>query len=307
MITYYFNTIHNKKLQQLDKPKAGCWIHLDSPEPSDLEELCTDLKLDHTIISDILDPYEVPRLEIEAGSLYIFTRVISFDPSDSVTSPLLIIINPHHLISISPSPSTDFIRRFTTNGYDLVTTQRNKLLLQLLVHINTLYQKHIDFLRKSVRQTVVNLESITNAQLKQLVHQESALNEILTSLEPNNLTAEKILNGKHLQLYEDDKDLIEDLILSNNQLIQLSRSSIKSISSAREAYTTIISNNLNKTMKLLTALTVILTVPTIVGTLYGMNIPLPFADHPQAFFGIITLTIAVTSLLTYFFAKNDLL
>jgi magnesium transporter len=112
------------------------------------------------------------------------------------------------------------------------------------------------------------------------------------------------LTGKFLELYENDKDLIEDLILSNGQLIDLCQANLKNIVNIREAYSTIVANNLNRTMKFLTSITVILTVPMIVGSLWGMNIPLPLANYSGAF-PIMTLgVLAVSIILLIIFSKK---
>ncbi len=100
--------------------------------------------------------------------------------------------------------------------------------------------------------------------------------------------------GRHVQLHADDKDLIEDLILNNEQLIEGGRSSVKSIVNIREAYSTIASTNLNRTMKILTAATVLIALPNVFFGMYGMNVILPFADQPWAYFLVVGVTIVVT-------------
>ena len=114
-----------------------------------------------------------------------------------------------------------------------------------------------------------------------------------------------MLSGKHFKLYEEDKDLIEDLLLSNTQLIELSQNNLRTIVNIREGYSTIMTNNLNRIIKLFTSLTVILTIPTMIASIYGMNINLPLANNPLAFIIIMTSIIIISIILLIIFIKND--
>ncbi len=118
---------------------------------------------------------------------------------------------------------------------------------------------------------------------------EDELNEFLSALQPTTAILRRLLLGRHIQLYEEDKDIVEDLLLNNEQSIEGCSSRIKSVVNIREAYATISSNNLNRSMRILTAATVLITLPNVVFGFYGMNVPLPFQEHPFVFVGIISL------------------
>jgi len=305
VISYYYQTAKQSKHSLLKKPKDGCWVHIDNASTEKLEKYSQNLNLDFDIVKDILDPFEVSRLEKDDDTTYIFTRIIDQTSSENITIPLLVIHNHKYFVTIFPQSKTDIFHPLITNS-QLNTTNKTKLLVKIFNLISQNYQKTIDLHRKNIQQLTSNLEKMSSTQFTNLVHQESALNEILTALEPTTITIQNILSGKIIHFEEDDHDDIEDLVISNNQLIQICRMSLKSIASIREAYSTYISNNLNHTIKILTALTVILTIPTIISSFFGMNVPVPLGDHPLAFVIILSLTISTSIILSLFLVKKDL-
>ena len=136
---------------------------------------------------------------------------------------------------------------------------------------------------------------------------ETQYNTYLASLTPTKLVVEKLRSNKFVDLHEADHDLLEDLWWSLDQHIQMSVFGVKQVANIREAYSTVVSNNLNKTVKVLTSVTVILTVPTIVSSFFGMNVPVPLANHVFGFLLITILTVMASILLYYVFRKKDLL
>ena len=167
-----------------------------------------------------------------------------------------------------------------------------------------MYSSFINNIAKNVRGVTVRLENIGNKEIKQFVMFEGSLNDFLAALVPTNTLLNNLLSGKFLQLYEQDHELVEDLMLSNHQLIELCQSNMRSIGNVREGYSTIMSNNLNRVIKILTALTIVLTVPTIVASFYGMNVRLPLADSPDAFLVVLGVTILVSVAVLALFLKN---
>ena len=131
------------------------------------------------------------------------------------------------------------------------------------------------------------------------------LNEFLSDLIPTNSIINTLLANRNFKFTEDERDLLEDIKLSNNQLIELSKANLKTIVNIREAYSTIMTNNLNRVIKLFTSLTVLLTIPTIIASIYGMNVQLPFADQSWVFAGIIGLIILILAGLSLIFIRNE--
>lgn len=306
MKSILYRSVRQKKPEFCDAVKKGCWVHLDAPSPEELHEIILECNLDENIIHDVLDPYEVPRIESEDEHIYIFTRMVIGESTSTKTAPILFITGGDQLISIASNPISD-LPEFKQLQETVCTTQKTKLLIQLLLLITTKYSKRVLEISRSIRNMATNLETFSNKDIARFVKFEAIFNDFLTTLQPTNMMLSKLLSGSYVRLYEEDKEFVEDLFIETNQLIQSSQSNLKYIVNIREAYSTIISNNLNRTMKFLTAVTFILTVPTMVASFFGMNVPIPFTENPLGFVIIVTGTLVITLGVLFAFYKTDIL
>lgn len=303
MITIYYRTLKEPELQTLDKFKMGSWVAVESPSEEELDLLAKDLPLDRDFLTDAMDPHEVPRVEREGGVTYVFTRVPLEEEMQTTTTPLMIAVGKNFVLTVSSRP-LPFLNKFQAGELEFYTTQKTKLFLQFFSEINTTYSSFINSIARGVRGVSIRLENIGNKEIKQFVMFEGSLNDFLAALTPTNSLLNNLLSGKFLQLFEEDEELVEDLMLSNRQLIELCQSNMRSIGNVREGYSTIMSNNLNRVIKILTALTIVLTVPTIVASFFGMNIKLPLAQSPDAFLIVMGGTILISAGVLALFLKN---
>ncbi len=289
MIKIYKKTINDETLKPLKNFNVGSWVYVENPNEKEIKSLVKNLNLEIDLLKDVLDPHEVPRLEIENKITYIFTRVPYIEEEKVITTPLLITIGDNSLTTIC-SKKLPFLEDFVQGKETFYTTQKTRLFLQIFSKINQAYNKFLTDISKNVRGVSVKLERIENKDVIRFVSFEIILNDFLTALNPINNLLQDLLSGRFLKLYEKDKDLIEDLSLGTGQLIERCKADLKTIVNIRESYSTIITNNLNRVIKLLTALTIILTIPTIIASIYGMNVKLPLADNPLIFIWIIGIT-----------------
>jgi magnesium transporter len=186
------------------------------------------------------------------------------------------------------------------------TTNDTKLLfLNILNQILESYSHYLIRISKQVYHSEYKLEKIKNQDIVQFVIYERVLNNFLFALTRINTILQNIKMKNLLTLDEETDEFLEDLILKNGQLSEISRTSIKSIVNIREAYSTIMTNNLNNVIKLFTALTIILTIPTIVSSIYGMNVNLPLANQDNAFLIVIGTIAIVSTLGIVIFKWND--
>lgn len=303
MITFYYKTLKEQELQTLDKFKTGSWVALENPTEEEMDFLARDLSLERDLLADSVDPHEVPRVERENGVTYVFTRVPIQEEAQTTTTPLMIAVGKNFVLTVSRIP-LPFLTKFQQGEVEFYTTQKTKLFLQVFAEMNTTYSSFINSIARSVRRVTVNLERIGNKEIQQFVMFESSLNDFLAALVPTNTLLDSLLSGKFLRLYDEDHELVEDLMLSNRQLIELCQSNMRSIANIREGYSTIMTNNLNRVIKLLTALTIVLAVPTIIGSFYGMNVRLPLADSPDAFLVVLGITILASVGVLALFLKN---
>jgi magnesium transporter len=308
VISYYQKTITTRKLRKMEDFRVGSWVHVEDPVDAELDLLAERFGLDRGLLSDAIDPYEVPRVEVEGAITYLFTRIPYEDEHGKIeTSPALLGVAESFVFSISRR-SLPFFARFIDGHVPFHTTQKTRFLLQMLMEIDIAYGRYITLISKEVRRLQARLHShISNRDIVRFVHFETILNDLLDALVPTNAAVQKILSGKFLVLFEEDKDFVEDMYLANNQLIELCRANIRSIGSVRTAYSTIMSNTLNRVIKLLTSLTIVLTIPTIIVNLYGMNVPLPFQDSPHAFWIIMSMAGGLTLFVLWILHRKRLL
>lgn len=308
MIRYFYRNTKSqvRQLEELAESKKGAWIYVENPTEAEIEQLVERFDLEAGHIQDALDVDEVPRFEVEEDQNYIFTRFVYTDSSGQVdTVTLLIITSPNFFITISTArlPQLD---RMINGRFDVTTTQRTKLLLQLLNQIVSAYDTQLSAIGRQIKATRSRLrvEDIRNQDFINFVAIEDQVDDFLSALAPTNAILRRLLTGKHLKLFEEDKDLLEDLLLNTEQSIESCRTSVKTIVNIREAYSTIMGNNLNRVIRQLTVLTVIMTVPTIVSGIYGMNVALPFEGTPWAFAFVIMLILGISGFLLLIFRRQ---
>ena len=308
MIKYYFKTITDQNIRSLKYFKKGSWIYVFDPSDKEINYLVKNFSLEKGHLMDALDKYEVPRIETENEDTYIFTRypIETGKKSRIVTVPLLIVTGKDFVLSIS-SDNLLLNESVLLQNKKISTTQKTKLTLQILSEINHVFNSFINNISREIKKTSIDLMKINikNSDMVKLVANEMVLNDFLSSLVQIKNNMETLTSGKTLKLFADDKDLIEDLPLSSNQLVEISRSNLKNIVNIREASNTIMTNNLNKTIKFLTALTVVLNIPVLISSIYGMNVNLPFANSGFAFLYIITVSLFISLTLIVIFVKKD--
>lgn len=308
MIKYYFKRVNEDNLKIIKHFKSGSWIYVYNPSNTDLNTLSKEFSLEKGLLTDALDKFEVPRIETENGDTYIFTRypLETNGKGEVTTVPLLIVAGRNFVLTISHEnlDLNDTLFKENNNG---LTTQKTKLILHILYEINHIYNKLINEISREIRKTSIGLKKtdIKNDDIIKLVANEMTLNDFLSSLIPIKNNMEILTSGKTLKLIEDDRDLIEDLHLSSNQLVEISKSNLKNIVNIREASNTIMTNNLNKTIKFLTALTVVLNVPVLISSVFGMNVNIPLANSGLAFLYIISVSSLISLTLIIIFVKND--
>lgn len=287
MINYYFRTIKDTELKKLTEPRTGVWVHIVSPTAEEIEKVIKEFSLDSDIIEDAQDFFEVPRLERSIGSTYFFTRYpYKEEAEDSETAPLLIVMGESFVLTLALRPVTPFLR--LENGKEpVITTQKAKLFISMIDELTNAYDTELIRLRKAVQKDRARLSKIGMRGIERLVQYESRLNGMVDALIPTNAWLQQVPKGSYMQLFADDIDDMEDIVIANNQVVNQARSILKTIQNMRGGIEAITTSRLNNSLSILTILTILLTVPLVVASLYGMNIDLPFQDEKWAFYMII--------------------
>ncbi len=287
----------------LDDFKVGSWIKVVSPNDDEIEVLEKEFKLDDGHIRDALDILEVPRLEFEEETPYIFTRIPT-EATGKFTTPFLIILGKTFLATVSRE-EYDIFDKFLEGKINFFTTQKIKFFIQIFQEINNRYNKSITQISRNIYDVTTELDKVNNKQIGQLVFYEQRLNDYLNALLRNSTILNTLLSGKSLVLFQDDREMIEDLFLASEQLVLLAKNSLTTVKNIRDAYSAILTNNLNRVIKLLTALTIILTVPTMIASFFGMNVDLPINESEIGFWIIALSALGISGLIFYIFYRND--
>lgn len=305
MVQIYYSRARERALQKLDMPRAGSWIAVTSPSEKDLDMLSETYGLDRDTLEDAIDIYEAPRIETYQGAVYLFTRYCHPEGAEIATEPLLIVYTNDYIFTVSRIETT-ILDRLVHDQLEFVTTQKTKTVLWMLDEINKSYEKHLTKVARRVLQLRAELRQsrLSAKEFVRIIELEEDLNEFLSALQPQSLLFNSLLGGKYLRLYEDDRDMIEDIERSTGELIGQVQGRLRTLVNMRQAYDAIATTNLNATFKRLTSIAIFLTIPTIVGGLWGMNVAVPFADNQYAFAFVLAIVLGLSALAVLLFRKN---
>ena len=305
MVTYYFRTIKDETLKEVDSVRTGLWVHAVAPTNDEITKLVKDFLLDEDIIEDAQDFFEVPRLERSEGAAYFFTRYPFTDQKEGTdTAPLLIVMGESFVLTLALREVPPF-KRLLDGTETVVTTQKAKLFIKIMDAITHAFDTESMHLRKAVQKDRVRLRKIGPREIERLVSYETKLNTMVDALTPTNTWLQQVPKGNYMQLFTEDIETMEDLVIANNQVVDSARSILKTIQNIRTSIEAIMTSRLNNSLRILTVVTILLTVPMVIASLFGMNVSLPFQHNPHAFLGILGLSIVIVGLVFGFFKKND--
>lgn len=304
MIRILHSTAKAPVVVELQESTEGAWVHLEAPTPEELQNICKQYDLDIDLLQDGIDPNESPRIERDGQAVYIFTRYCLPEAEKSTTAPLLIIYAEGIVLTLSPQSFNQ--EALLSSQYQIITSKRAQLILQILSEVNSGYKRRINSVSRRIWQTRAQLNKahIANEDFVKFIDIEEDLNDFLLVLEPMAAVLNSLLGSRFMRLYEEDKDLVEDLSLGTKELTQLAQSRLSTLRNIREAYSTITANNLNRVFKLMTSITILMGIFTLITGVYSMNISLPAAHNPNAFWIILGITTVFIGIAATFFKRN---
>ena len=268
---------------KLDSYQPGCWVNCIDPTSAESEILIRDFKVDADFLKAALDPEESPHIDSEDGNelIIIDVPVISKEEKDITyqTMPLGIIITKENVITISLKKNMVIEEIASGHFKNINTNLRTQFVLNVVLRTAVKYLQYL----KQIDKISDNIErdlrkSMKNKDFMQFLEMEKSLVYFSSSLKANESTLEKVMRGRLVKLHEEDKELLEDVLIEVRQAIEMTTIQINILSNTMEAFASIISNNLNIVMKVLASITLIISIPTVISGFYGMNVNLPFAD-----------------------------
>ncbi len=315
MLKIYNTDIETNKLEEIKEFKKGSWINLVNPSEQEIKKVCESTNIQEDFIRDALDFEEKARIDKEEDddtTLFVVdVPIVEKNEENDVytTMPLgMIVVRDDFFITVSLRKNKvieDFEKRKIK---DFQTYKKSKLIFQILYLNSSYYLSYLKLINKETEIAEYILKnSMKNKELLKLLSLEKSLVYFTTSLKSNELVMERTLRGKIIKLYEDDEDILEDAITENKQAIEMAKIYSDILNGTMEAYASIISNNLNGVMKFLTSITIVLAIPTMISSFWGMNVNLPFQDSKLGFVIMIAISAILTLVVTWWLKKKDLL
>lgn len=305
-----YKTNEERELKTVDEIVKGSWINIVAPTESEISEICMKLNIPVNFLKDPLDDEERPRIEREDGHLLIIVDYPYIAHDDAgfpiyETIPIGMINAPDCFLTISLK-DTPILTNFKNNKIkEFYTFKKTRFALQILFEISMYYLRYLKQINKITNESERELhQSMKNKELYTFLSLEKSLVYFTTSLKSNKVVLDKILRFNYLKMYEEDKDLLEDVIIENTQAIEMAEVYTSILSGMMDAFASIISNNVNNAMKFLTSVTIILTLPTMVASFFGMNVALPFANNPYAFIFTMLIALGLAGTVAFIFWKK---
>lgn len=294
-----FSTAENNKLKELNQIEEGAWVHLLDPSREEVSRIVRELEVDEGLLRAALDEEETARLDYEDGVTLIIVDIPIVVPADGSflyeTVPLGILITEHNIITVCLE-ETVLIEDFwngRVRGMD--TCKRTRFVLQLLYRNARKFLQYLRMIDKASTQVERALhKSMKNRELIQMLKLEKSLVFFSTSLKGNEVVLEKILRGNMIRKYPDDTDLLEDVIIENKQAIEMCTIYRDILSGTMDAFASIISNNLNIVMKLLASITILMSIPTMFASFWGMNVAVPWEGAVGGFWIVLGISALAT-------------
>jgi magnesium transporter len=309
MLEIYKST-EAKVLEQVEKVSKGCWINMYAPTEDEINRVASEANIYVDFIRDALDDEERPRIEREDGQVYIIVDYPYITHDDAgfpiyETIPIGIVLTDECIITVSLK-DTPILEVFKNNKIkEFYTFKKNRFALQILAIITSYYLRYLKQINKRTNEIERELhQSMKNKELYAFLALEKSLVYFTTSLKSNKVVLDKILRFSYIKMYEEDKDLLEDVMIEKIQAIEMAETYSSILSGMMDAFASIISNNVNIVMKFLTSFTIILSFPTIVFSFYGMNVDLPLQHSPHAFWISITVACVLSTLTALIFWKK---
>jgi magnesium transporter len=311
MMEIFKSSENGQELYSIENIEKGCWINLVAPTEGEMNRIQSSLGVSPNFLRDPLDEEEKPRIDVDGNQTLIIVDVpYVYEENKELkyeTIPMGLLVAEDCFITICLKENT-VLRVFRSKKVkEFFTFKKTRFTFQILFEIAReflTYLRHINKKTDDVERALH--KSMKNKELLKLLDFEKSLVFFTTSLKSNEIVMEKLLRGKYLKMYEEDQDLLEDVIIENKQAIEMANIYSSILSGMMDAFASVISNNLNIVMKFLTSVTIVLSVPTMISSFFGMNVPVPYASNPLGFLYVLLISLAVSLVVVYILSKKEM-
>lgn len=309
MINIYLSS-REGVLQEINEITSGCWINMIAPTNEEILEVATKLQVPLEFLKDPLDEEERSRIEKDDDKILIIVNIphVTKDENDILiydTVPLGMVIANNCFVTICLRDNPIFDTLTQKKLKNFYTFKRTRFSFQVLYLTATSYLRYLKQISKRTDAIEKELhQSMKNKELFLLLNFEKSLVYFTTSLKSNNIVMQKMLKSNYLRMYEDDQEILEDVIIENQQAIEMAETHSSILSGMMDAFASVISNNVNIVMKFLASITIIMALPTMVASYFGMNVDVPFQGNPHAFYIIMAIAFLLSGITALIFWKK---
>lgn len=298
MMNIYAMESGKRELTLCDEIVDGCWINLENPSDLEIETVVEKTGIPEDMIKAALDEEERAHIDVDGDyTLIVIDIPVINEEKDTYvysTLPFAMVFSEKVFVTVclrDTSVISDFVNNAVRN-FDV--NKRTRFIYQILYLTSTKYLHYLKLIDRTASRIQQSLHrALKNTELIKLLDLDKALVYFSTSLNANQVVINRIKQLSLIKHYEEDDDLLDDVIIENKQAIEMASIHREVLSGTMDAFASVISNNQNIVMKLLTALTIILTIPTVIASLWGMNVPVPLGNNPYAFWIIVGIVVAI--------------
>lgn len=306
MLSYY-KTLDGR-MTQIAGCEPGCWINCVSPDDHEIDELIRDFGIEPDFFRAAMDEEETSHIDNEDDITLVIIDIPVVEQSGKhlaySTMPLSIILTERNVITVSIRDNP-VVHEFATGAVrGVLTNLKTRFVLHIMLRVASRYLQYLKQIDKISNIVEDELrQSMKNAELLQLLDIEKSLVYFSSSLKGNEITLEKIMRGRAIKLYDEDQDLLEDVLIEVKQAIEMSNIHLNILSGTMDAFASVISNNLNIVMKALASITLLISIPTVISGIFGMNVNIPSNN----FWFPIVLSVACIGLSAWILHKKNML
>ena len=312
-----YKSLESGPLQELTLKtlEKGAWINIVDPTPYELKVVSNLTEVDPDFLRSALDDEERSHTDIEDDSVMVLTNVAVCRGQDSYDAlPLAIIVTEEYIITVCLE-ETPVMAEFNERTAKLFRTYKNtRFLFQILYKSMTFYLRYLRQISKLSDEIEEQLRhDMKNSEILRLLELQKGLTYFNAAIRSNGAVLDKLMRMRNnpqltpiLKAYDEDEDLLEDVIIENKQAKEMVEMYSKILARMADTFTSIIANNQNLVMKFLAAMTIIIAIPTVVSSFFGMNVPVPFADDSQGFFYVMVIAFGISVSGAYALWKKDM-
>lgn len=318
MVEIFKTNDSTRKIEKVDKIEKGVWINMYSPTSEEIEYIIKKTGADRGFIESSLDQEERSHIDTEDDQILVSINVPVKEKTAKktrarkyTTIPLgMIIIKDDYILTVS-SEKLKVLNSITSEKIilgEFATYKKSRIIFQVLYKVAEDYIGFLDIINKDIEKFEEKLEkTMQNKELMKLIHFQKSMIYFDAALKSNQSVMERLKRGKIIKLYEEDEDILEDAAIENRQAMEMVTTYSEILNGMIEVFGTMVSNNLNLVMKFLTSITILISIPTLVSSILGMNVTFPFATNVIGFWVVIFISILATVITWVYLKKKDLM